>query len=70
MARISEARILYTPRLDATPEAELNALSAVYALALQRYRNSKEGGPPTAPTNAKERIKDDFRATPKYTRSP
>jgi hypothetical protein len=31
---------------------------------------SKEGGPPTAPENAKERIKDDFRATKKYTGSP
>lgn len=30
MEQTSEARILYTPRGDATSEAELNALAAVY----------------------------------------
>lgn len=30
-------RTAYAPRYDATPEAELDALAHVYALALQRY---------------------------------
>jgi hypothetical protein len=61
MARTSEAQIVYTPRLDATPEAELNALSAVYALALQKYGNSKEATRLGGPNNA-ERSQSDIRA--------
>jgi hypothetical protein len=55
-------RITYAPRPDTLPEAELKALLAIYARAIERHDEGKEGGPPTAPTNAKERIKDDFRA--------
>jgi hypothetical protein len=40
MERISEAQILYTPRPDATPEAELDVLAAVY-----RYLLLEKGGP-------------------------
>ena len=61
MARTNEAQIVYTPRPDATLEAELKALSAVYALALQKSRKSKEAAQPTAPKDAKVRS-NEFRA--------
>jgi hypothetical protein len=38
-------RIVYTPRPDATPEAELAALATVYAFVMQRHnvRKAAEG---------------------------
>jgi len=44
-------RIAYTPRPDATPEAELDVLASVYRFLL--IEKSKEGGSPTAPDDAK-----------------
>ena len=36
------ARIIYTPRPDATPEAELDALAAIYCFVLTQSGASKE----------------------------
>jgi hypothetical protein len=38
---VSRPKVIYHPRPNSTPEAELDALSAVYALALRRYYESK-----------------------------
>ena len=38
---VSRPKVIYHPRPNSTPEAELDALSAVYALALRRYHESK-----------------------------
>jgi hypothetical protein len=65
---MTDTRITYTPRSDATPESELSALAAVYRFILDCHAK-KEGRPTTSgPENAKERIKDDFRATPNNSR--
>ena len=37
----SDLRISYHPRLDATPEAELEVLAAVYSFLIQRHVNRK-----------------------------
>ncbi len=42
-------RIVYRARVDATPQGELNALTAIYELAIRRYKEANEGGPTTAP---------------------
>ncbi len=44
MPQISETAITFTPRPDATPEAELGALAAVYKFVLFDSQASK-GGP-------------------------
>ena len=46
-----KASVVYTPR-EATPEAELDALAAVYRFILD-CRAKQEGGLATAPTYAK-----------------
>ena len=38
---MSEAKVTYTPRPDATPEGELAALPAVYAFVLQARERNK-----------------------------
>ena len=50
---MSEPRIVYTPRPDATPVAEPSALAAVYKFVLD-CRAQKKGGPATAPDSAKK----------------
>ena len=40
---MSEPRITYAPRLDATPEAELTALAAIYKFVLSNSQ-TKRGG--------------------------
>ncbi len=42
MAPTSEPHIVYGHYPDSTPEAELDALSAIYANALRKYHESKE----------------------------
>lgn len=49
---MGSARITYTPRSDATPEAERNALAAVYAFVAQQHQIKKKGDPATAPDDA------------------
>ena len=38
---MSKPVIRYRPRLDATPEAELEVLAAVYSFVIQRHENHK-----------------------------
>jgi hypothetical protein len=45
---MSSPRITYTPRPDATPEAELSALANVYKLVLDNHAR-KKGSRPAAP---------------------
>jgi hypothetical protein len=47
-------RIIYQPRCDATPEGEINALSACYAFILQKHQEKKKGGAATALDARKE----------------
>jgi hypothetical protein len=51
---MSEPRITYTPRPDATPEAELSALVAAYRIVLGAQ---KEAAPASRPDGTK--IKED-----------
>lgn len=55
---MSGAHIAYTPRPDATPEAELSALAAVYKFLVER----KEAAPESRPDDAKERSWNDSSA--------
>jgi hypothetical protein len=47
---MSSSRIVYTPRLDATPEGEVAALASVYRFLLDCHAKRK-GGPATTPDN-------------------
>jgi len=49
----NDLRISYTSHPDATPEAELSALAAVYRFILDCC-TKKEGGSTTAPDDAKK----------------
>jgi hypothetical protein len=54
MEQTSEARIIYTPRSDATPEGELDAVSSVLKFILFESSASKKGTHPGAPDDVKE----------------
>jgi hypothetical protein len=58
---MSEIRIVYTSRPDATPETEAATLAAVYRFLLD-CQAKKKGGMPGAVDDAKE-IKDEFPAS-------
>jgi hypothetical protein len=58
---VSEARITYTPRRDATPEAELNALAAAYHFILFESQSAKKAAHPGGPEDP-ERRSDEIRA--------
>ena len=62
---MSETRIIYTPRADATPESEAAVLAAVYRFLLDRHPK-KEAARPGDPHDAKE-IENDCAANPQYT---
>ena len=49
---VSRSRVIYHPRPSSTPEAELDALSAVYALALRRRHDSKKAPEPDGRNDA------------------
>ncbi len=61
---MSSSRITYTPRPDATPEGELNALAAVYRIILDCYAKKNAAGRLPSPDghNAEERFKNDSSA--------
>jgi hypothetical protein len=42
---MSSARITYTPRPDATPESELDALVAIYKFVLECHASKKAADP-------------------------
>ena len=58
----SNPRLVYTPRQDATPEGELNALASVYRFIFDSYAKKKAtrtGGPDDAERSPNEiRAKD------------
>ena len=41
---MSEDRISYTPRLEATPEGEIAALANVYSFVIRRAEERRRGG--------------------------
>ena len=66
---MSNPSIIYVPRPDATPEAELDTLASVYAFVLRcgEARRAEEkqnaaGVPSTDGDDTKGRSVDDFRA--------
>ncbi len=69
---MSETRIVYSPRSDATTEAELNALANVYAFILRcgearRAEEMKKATRPGGPDDEMKGSKHDL-ATTDYTR--
>ena len=60
---MSSPRITYTPRPDATPEGEVNALAAVYRLIL----DSKKAFPESRPDDVRK-DQDAHTAPQQYTR--
>jgi hypothetical protein len=50
---MSEPRISYTPRHDATPKAELDALASVYSFVLNCHEK-KEAAPESRPDDARK----------------
>ena len=64
-----ETKIAYSPRLDPTPESELNALASIYKFILDCHAK-KEGRPTTSgPDDAAKEIENGCDAARKY-RSP
>ena len=66
---MSSPRIFYTPRPDATPEAELDTLASVYSFVLRcgearRTEEKKDAASVTSTDgdDTKEGLRDDFRA--------
>jgi hypothetical protein len=48
---MSNARIRYTPHPETNPQAELDALAAVYSLCLRKHQERKKGAHPGAPND-------------------
>ena len=57
---MSEVRISYIPRSDATPQSELNTLAAVYKFVLAK---KKEAAPESRPDDTKEGLNGSCRNT-------
>ncbi len=55
---MSNVRITYAPRPDATPETEAAALAAVYHFLLDQHAKKKGGVLSTAPNDRKARTAD------------
>jgi hypothetical protein len=65
---MTSSRITYTPRPDATPEAELSALASVYRFIIDSHANTNAAGvTSTNGDDAKERSLDDSSAKQNYT---
>jgi hypothetical protein len=58
---VNTARVTYRPRLDATPDTELNALSACYAFILQKHQERQKAAHPGGPDDP-ERRSNEIRA--------
>jgi hypothetical protein len=54
---MSSTRITYAPRPDATPEAEISALAAIYKLCISSHER-KEAAPESRPDD-RNKIKGD-----------
>ena len=57
-----EPRVVYTPHADATPEAELDALAAVYRFILDRT-STRDRTPNSGPVDAAKETKHGCDAT-------
>lgn len=55
---VDSSAVSYTPRPDATPEAEVSALSNVYRFILDCHAK-QEAAPESRPDDEKERSQDD-----------
>lgn len=65
---MSSSRLSYSPRSDATPEGELNALAAVYRIILDNRKENASGVTSIEGGVAKKgSLKHEVRATQKYT---
>ena len=65
---MSSPCITYTPRPDATPEAELSTLANIYRFVLDSANKNAAGVSSTNGDDAKERSEDDSSATQNCTR--
>ena len=63
---MSGLRIVYTPRPNATPEGELNALASVYRFILDC--NAKKKAARLGDSDDAKEIKNDYADTENYTR--
>jgi hypothetical protein len=61
---VDSTRIIYTPRLGATPEGEVAALASVYRFLLDCHAK-KKGGPATTSDNGTTSIEDSTNAVRK-----
>ena len=64
---MSNPRIAYAPRPDATPEGELNALASIYRFVLDSAQKNAAGRTSTNGGDEKERSRNDSLAK---TRTP
>jgi hypothetical protein len=64
---VDKLSITYAPRLDATPEAELGALSSIYAFILQKHQERQKATLPGGPEDVKGRSENDFHASINHT---
>ena len=55
---MTDSKVIYTPRGDATPESELSALVAAYRFLMLDLYASEKGAQPGAPDAAKESNND------------
>ena len=55
---MNDPRIIYTPRSDATPENELNALAAVYKLLLDLL-NGRDAADRSTQSHARKEVCDE-----------
>jgi len=65
---MGSSRITYTPRSDATPEAELSMLTEAYRFVLDSANKNAAGVTSTNGDDATERFKDDYGAKQNSTR--
>jgi hypothetical protein len=51
---VGSDQIVYSPRGDATPEAELSALANIYAFALQKHQERQKAARPGGPDDERK----------------
>ena len=55
---LGNPRIIYSARADATPEAELGALAAIYSLCLQKHRENQKAAGPAPESDSRDAVKE------------
>jgi len=66
-AAMSNPRVTYAPRSDATPEAEVSTLANVYSFVIGRSQARRKAGGSDAGENDARKVKDACTAEEKYT---